>query len=76
MLVLGRQTREDYMADDSEVSVDDQRWEQAQYHMGRLENAAAERVLSALAVEQPQRLDIALARYRVGRRVCWWSYCW
>ncbi|WP_282266599.1 rhomboid family intramembrane serine protease [Stenotrophomonas sp. PS02298] len=66
MLVLGRQTREDYMADDTEVAVDDQRWEQAQYYMGRLENAAAERVLSALAVEQPQRLDIALARYRVA----------
>ena len=66
VLVLTRQTRQDYMADDTEVSVNDQRWEQAQHYMGRLENGAAERVLSELAAEQPQRLDIALARYRVA----------
>lgn len=66
-LVLTRQTREHYMADDSEPLIQDQRWEQAQQHMGRLENAAAERLLAELAAEQPLRLDVALARYRVAR---------
>lgn len=66
VLVLTRQTREAFMADEVEASARDQRWEQAQQYMGRLENAAAERVLAELAVEQPQRLDVALARYRVA----------
>lgn len=65
-LVQTRQTREAYMADDSAPTAQDLRWEQAQQHMGRLENAAAERLLAELAEEQPQRLDIALARYRVA----------
>lgn len=67
VLVHTRQTREHYMVDDSEPQLQDQRWEQAQQHMGRLENAAAERLLAELAAEQPLRLDIALARYRVAR---------
>ncbi|AMJ57079.1 MULTISPECIES: rhomboid family intramembrane serine protease [Stenotrophomonas] len=66
LLVLTRQTRDDYMVDETEIAAGDQRWEQARQYMGRLDNAAAERVLAELAVEQPQRLDVALARYRVA----------
>ncbi len=66
LLVLARQVREDYMADDAGTAAIDGRWEQARQHMGRLENAAAERLLAELAAEQPQRLDVAVARYRVA----------
>lgn len=66
LLVLARQVREDYMADDAGTAAIDGRWEQAQQHMGRLENAAAGRLLAELAAEQPQRLDVAVARYRVA----------
>ncbi len=67
LLVLTRQVREDYMADAVEPDAVDGRWEQALRHMGRLENAAAERLLAELAAEQPPRLDVAVARYRVAR---------
>src|SRR5690606_7476814 len=66
VLVLTRQTREDFMGDERAPDAVDGRWELAQQHMGRLENAAAERLLAELAGEQPQRMDIALARYRVA----------
>ncbi|MGB3391972.1 MAG: rhomboid family intramembrane serine protease [Stenotrophomonas sp.] len=66
LLVLSGQVREGYLADDVEVAAVDGRWEQALHHMGRLENAAAERLLAELAAEQPQRLDVAVARYRVA----------
>ena len=66
-LVLARQTRDDFMSDAAPAGVHDGRWEQALRHMGRLENAAAERLLAELAAEQPQRLDVVLARWRVAR---------
>lgn len=66
-LVLARQARGDFMADDAPASAHDERWEQALRHMGRFENAAAERLLAELAAEHPQRPDVALARWRVAR---------
>lgn len=67
VLVFTHQTRESFMQEEALVEVPvDTRWEQAQHHMGRMQNAAAERLLSALAAEQPDRLDVALARYRVA----------
>lgn len=67
LLVLTHQVREDYMADDvGAAAAVDGRWEQALQHMGRLENAAAGRLLAELAGEQPQRLDVAAARYRLA----------
>ncbi len=66
-LVFTHQTRESFMQEEAPVEVPvDTRWEQAQHLMGRMQNAAAERLLSALANEQPDRLDVALARYRVA----------
>lgn len=67
LLVATGQVREDYMADDARAgAIVDGRWEQALQHMGRLQNDAAERLLGELAGEQPQRLDVAVARYRVA----------
>ncbi|MBB5882937.1 membrane associated rhomboid family serine protease [Xanthomonas arboricola] len=65
-LVLLRRTRESFMEESEAVLVDD-RWERAQRHLGRMENAEAERLLAELASEQPHRLDVALARYRTAR---------
>lgn len=65
-LVLLRRTRESFMEENEAVLVDD-RWERAQRHLGRMENAEAERLLAELASEQPHRLDVALARYRTAR---------
>ncbi|MET0288275.1 MAG: rhomboid family intramembrane serine protease [Pseudoxanthomonas sp.] len=66
VLVMSGQRRQHYMLDLPEVPVDD-RWERAQRHIGRMENAEAERLLAELAAEQPQQVDIAVARYRVAR---------
>lgn len=66
VLVLTHQTRESFMREDEVPAAPDTRWEQALLHMGRMENAAAERLLAALAAEQPHRLDVALARLRVA----------
>jgi hypothetical protein len=66
-LVATRQTRPAYMQDQATESPVDDRWERAQRHLGRMENVEAEALLAALAAEQPQRFDIALARCRVAR---------
>lgn len=66
LLVLVRQTRPAFMEDDAVAQADD-RWERAQRHLGRMENAEAERLLAELAIEQPRSAEIALARYRVAR---------
>ncbi|WP_161959938.1 rhomboid family intramembrane serine protease [Xanthomonas arboricola] len=66
VLVLLRRTRPSFMEEDEAGRVDD-RWERAQRHLGRMENAEAERLLAELASEQPHRLDVALARYRTAR---------
>ncbi|HEY0333183.1 MAG TPA: rhomboid family intramembrane serine protease [Stenotrophomonas sp.] len=67
LLVMMRQTRPAYMREDDAAVPTDDRWERAQIHLGRMENAEAESLLVALAAEQPARLDIALARCRVAR---------
>lgn len=67
LLVATRQTRGDFMNEDEDEAAHDDRWERAQRHMGRLENREAERLLAELAAEQPQRFDVARARYRIAR---------
>ncbi|MCW2036335.1 rhomboid family intramembrane serine protease [Xanthomonas campestris] len=66
LLVLVRQIRPAFMEEDAVAQADD-RWERAQRHLGRMENAEAERLLAELASEQPRSAEIALARYRVAR---------
>ncbi|SBV52251.1 hypothetical protein XBLMG947_3045 [Xanthomonas bromi] len=70
LLVVLRRTRPAFMEEGMEegdaVAVDD-RWERAQRHLGRMENAEAEYLLAELASEQPHNLDVALARYRAAR---------
>jgi membrane associated rhomboid family serine protease len=65
VLVLTGQRRQRYILDLPEVAVDD-RWERAQRHLGRMENAEAERLLVELAAEQPQHVGVATARWRVA----------
>ncbi len=45
----------------------DDRWERAQRHLGRMQLAEADALLSQLAREAPWRVDVQLARYRVAR---------
>lgn len=45
----------------------DGRWEQAQAYLGRMQLAEAESLLEAIARDEPDRLDVALLRYRVAR---------
>jgi len=66
LLVGLRQTRPAFLADAPTPQADD-RWERAQRHLGRMENAQAEALLGELAAEQPRSFDIALARCRVAR---------
>jgi membrane associated rhomboid family serine protease len=66
-LVATRQVRRGFIEDGAPGSGRDQRWEQAQLHLGRLQLAEADALLSALQQEQPGRLDVALARYRVAQ---------
>lgn len=65
VLVALKQVREDFIREEG-AKVDD-RWERAQVHLGRMQLAEAERLLAELALEQPQRFDIRLARYRAAR---------
>lgn len=67
MLVSTRQVRREFIEEESADTRWDQRWEQAQMHLGRLQLAEADALLQALQCEQPQRLDVALARYRVAQ---------
>jgi membrane associated rhomboid family serine protease len=66
LLVLLRRTRPAFMEEGDAAEVDD-RWERAQRHLGRMENAEAESLLAELASEQPHNRDVALARYRAAR---------
>lgn len=45
----------------------DLRWQQAQAYLGRMQLAEAESLLEAIARDEPDRLDVALMRYRVAR---------
>lgn len=66
-LVGAGQRRDAFIADAPAAQAIDDRWMRAQQHLGRMENDQAEHLLAQLATEQPQRFDIALARYRVAR---------
>jgi membrane associated rhomboid family serine protease len=66
-LVSLRQVRNDYVHGEDVVADQDDRWQRAQRHLGRMQLAEADELLAALQREQPQRFDIALARYRVAR---------
>jgi membrane associated rhomboid family serine protease len=66
-LVFTRQVRREFIEEESVDAGWDQRWEQAQAHLGRLQLSEADGLLEALQREQPQRLDVALARYRVAQ---------
>lgn len=67
VLVLTRRTRPDFMRDDAEpAAAADDRWRRAQVHIGRMQNAEAERLLVELVREQPARFELVQARYRVA----------
>jgi membrane associated rhomboid family serine protease len=66
LLVWLRQTRPAFINQSSQSPRDD-RWERAQRHLGRMENAQAETLLAELAMQQPNRFDVAVARCQVAR---------
>jgi len=66
LLVWARQTRPAFMRD-TPLHAEDDRWERAQRHLGRMENTEAEALLATLAAEQPHAFEVALARCRVAR---------
>jgi membrane associated rhomboid family serine protease len=66
-LVTTRQVRRDFIEDAGSEASSDERWEQAQLHLGKLQLAEADALLVSLQQEQPHRLDVALARYRVAQ---------
>jgi membrane associated rhomboid family serine protease len=65
-LVMAGQVRRDYIDADVVIANDD-RWERALRHLGRMENRQAEALLGELADERPHDFDIAMARYRAAR---------
>ncbi len=65
-LVWTRQVRTDYIHEPEQQEARDERWAQAQAHLGRMQLAEADALLVQLQQEQPQRFDVALARYRVA----------
>jgi len=60
-------TREDFMQDEPEGDDSDTRFSQALAHLGQMRLGEAEALLAPLAEADPQRLDVAIARYRVER---------
>lgn len=67
LLVLARQTRPAFMEDPEAEAPADDRWMRAQAHLGRMENAEAERLLAELAEERPHDIALQQARYRAAR---------
>lgn len=67
VLVWFGQVRESFIRDEGGDEGRDDRWERAQAHLGRMQLREAEALLRELAVEQPQRFDVRVARYRVAR---------
>ncbi len=66
-LVHMGQVRQDYIRDvEDDDATQDDRLERAQKHLGRMELAEADALLAQLQHEQPQRFDLALARWRVA----------
>jgi membrane associated rhomboid family serine protease len=67
ILVATRQVRTAYVRDAGEGIVVDDRWARAQHHLGRLQSTEAEALLASLAAEDPDRIDVRIARYRAAR---------
>ncbi|BCT93385.1 hypothetical protein LYSHEL_24090 [Lysobacter helvus] len=61
------QVRQAFLRDEDPAAARDDRWERAQRHIGRMQLAEADALLETLAAEQPQRVDVRIARYRVAR---------
>ena len=66
VLVATHQVRTDFIVEPERIAERDQRWEQAQTHLGRMQLAEADALLRQLQQEAPQRFEVALARYRVA----------
>ncbi len=71
LLALGARqldwVREDFMADEPDAPKAEDHLAQALSHLGQMRLAEAEALLGPLAAAEPQRLDVAIARYRVAR---------
>ena len=67
LLTATGQVRTAFLRDDTPASARDDRWERAQRHIGRMQLAEADALLAVLAAEQPRRVDVRIARYRVAR---------
>lgn len=71
LLALGARqfdwVREDFMADEPDAPRTEDHLAQALAHLGQMRLIEAEALLAPLAEAEPQRLDVALARYRVAR---------
>lgn len=67
LLVLTRQTRPQFMDQAEDATANDDRWQRAQQHIGRMENLQADRLLAELAAEQPNAFDVIKARCIVAR---------
>ena len=66
LAVATHQVRTDFIRFE-EKELGDRRWEQAQTHLGRLQLTEADALFMELQQENPQRFDVALARYRVAQ---------
>ncbi|KGM51986.1 rhomboid family membrane protein [Lysobacter concretionis Ko07 = DSM 16239] len=66
VLVGFGQVRQTFISTGMQAETDG-RWEQAQAHLGRMQLAEAESLLAAIARDEPDRLDVAVMRYRVAR---------
>ncbi|GHA70949.1 rhomboid family intramembrane serine protease [Cognatilysobacter bugurensis] len=60
------QVRSAFIEDAASGDIADDRWTRAQALLGRMRLDEADALLTELAAEQPQRLDLRLARYRVA----------
>ncbi|MGH8086256.1 MAG: rhomboid family intramembrane serine protease [Lysobacter sp.] len=66
-LVATGQVRDGFIRDPDAGTRSDDRWQRAQVCLGRMQLAEAEVLLEELAREQPGRIDVRLALYRVAR---------
>lgn len=65
VLVHFGQVRDEFLREDTPGAIDT-RFDEAQQLLGRMQLVEADRLLDALQAEQPERFDVALARYRVA----------
>jgi membrane associated rhomboid family serine protease len=61
-----RQVRSRFIDDPHSAGGEDDRWARAQALLGRMRLDEADALLTGLVAEQPQRLDVRLARYRIA----------